>query len=273
MYHRTVSAARAKSGALVSVPRHLKHAWLLLIGVACAEPGAPSIARGNRAALEGRLAEAEAAFTQACTEAPTLARAHALLGNALWAEAKAPEALVAWQDALKLDPAQRDAALGLARIDLQRGEATAAIDRLTRALEKGTGRADLRAALALAFIQRNADGDLTRALADSERALKAAPKDPDVLYTRGSVLTAAHKFDEAQAALDLLERANPRSLLAPYGLARLAAAQGRKTDVMLHLRAARAAAGASWQPEPVAADPAFAFLKEDPDFTREVSGH
>lgn len=273
MYHRTVWAARAKSGSLVSVLRHLKHAPLLLIGVACVEPGAASIARGNRAAIEGRLAEAVASFEQACVEAPGLARPHALLGNALWAEGKSPEARLAWQDALKLDPDQLDAALGLSRLDLQRGDATAAVDRLASALVKGSSRADLRAGLALAFVQRNGEGDLTRALGESERAARTAPKNPDVLYTRGSVLTAAHKFEEAQATLDLLERADPRSPLAPYGLARLAAAQARKTDVMLHLRAARTAAGANWQPAPVAADPAFAFLKDDPDFTREVSGH
>ena len=257
----------------MSVLRHLKHAPWLLIAVACAEPGADSIARGNRAALEGRFEEAVAAFQQACAEAPKRARARALLGNALWADGKKPEALVAWQDALKLEPSELDAVLGLARIELQRGDATAAIDRLTKGLEGGSKRPDLRAGLALAFVQRNSEGDLTRALGDSEQALRTAPKDPDVLYTRGSVLTAAHRFEEAQNTLDRLERDHPTSALAPYGLARLAAAQGRKTDVMLHLRAARTVAGTHWEPQPVAADPAFAFLKDDPDFTREVSGH
>jgi tetratricopeptide (TPR) repeat protein len=245
---------------------------LLLLGVACAEPGAAAIQKGNRAALEGKLDDAAVAYRQACTEAPKLARAHALLGNALWAQGKAPEAGAAWKEALELDGAEPDSVLGLARLELSQGDSTAAIGRLSAALAKGSGRADLRAELALARVQRNEEGDLTQALGDSEQAARAAPKDPDVLYTRGSVLTAAHKFAEAQAVLDLLERTYPRSALAPYGLARLAAAQGRKTDVMLHLRAARTAAGEAWKPEPVAADVAFAFLKSDPDFTREVSG-
>jgi tetratricopeptide (TPR) repeat protein len=267
MYHAPCYASRP-----MSVRRHFKHAMLLLLSVGCAEPGASSIGKGNRAARDGHFEEAVAAFQQACTEAPQLARAHALLGNALWASGKSPEALAAWSQALKLDPGQLDAALGLARHDLQTGATAAAIDRLDGALLRAPSRSDLRTARALALIRRNAEGDVAKANEDSEAAFRASPKDPDVLYTRGSVLIAAHRFNEAQSTLDALERASPRSPLAPYGLARLAAAQSRKTDVMLHLRAARSAAGSTWQPEPVAADPAFAFLKDDPDFVREVSG-
>jgi Tfp pilus assembly protein PilF len=221
---------------------------------------------------EGDLDVAQQEFRAVLATEPKYLPARLSLAEVLFKSGQEENAAKAYAAVLEIDATNPEASIGLARIELQRGEATQAIERLGNALEKGPGRPDLRAELALAFVQRNADGDLTRALADSDRALKAAPKDPDVLYTRGSVLTAAHKFEDAQAALDQLERASPRSALAPYGLARLAAAQGRKTDVMLHLRAARAASGALWQPEPVAADPAFAFLKEDPDFTREVSG-
>ncbi|MBS1151675.1 MAG: hypothetical protein H6Q89_3373 [Myxococcaceae bacterium] len=256
----------------MSVLRHFKHAVLLLLSVGCADPGATAISKGNRAALEGRYEEAVVAYQQACAEAPQLARAQALLGNALWASGKTAEALAAWSAALERDPNELDAALGLARGELQAGATPAAIDRLTAALLHAPGRADLRTARALALVRRNAAGDLAKATEDSEAAYRVSPKDPDVLYTRGSVLIAAHRFNEAQSTLDSLERASPRSPLAPYGLARLAAAQSRKTDVMLHLRAARTAAGATWQPAPVAADPAFAFLKDDPDFAREVSG-
>lgn len=251
---------------------HLK-AWpLLLLGVACADPGMGSISKGNRAARDGRYDEAVAAFAQACTEAPQLARAHALHGNALWASGKRAEALEAWKRAAALDAADFDALLGLARGDLETGDAGAAIDRLTGGLARAPSRADLHTARALAYVRRNGEGDLTKATEDVEAAFRATPKDLDVLYTRGSVMIAAHRFNEAQSALDALERASPRSTLASYGFARLAAAQSRKTDVMLHLRAARAAAGTSWKPAPVAADPAFAFLKDDPDFVREVSG-
>jgi tetratricopeptide (TPR) repeat protein len=257
----------------MSVLRHFKHAVLpLLLILGCAEPGANAISKGNRAALEGRYDEAVAAFKQACEEAPLLARAHALRGNALFASGKDPEALTAWLRALELDPNQVDATLGMARHELRTGYAPAAVDRLTAALAKAPGRSDLLTARALALVNRNAAGDLAKATEDSEAAYRLSPKDPDVLYTRGSVLIAAHRFNEAQSTLDALERAAPRSPLAPYGLARLAAAQSRKTDVMLHLRAARTAAGPRWQPAPVAADPAFAFLKDDPDFAREVSG-
>ncbi len=267
MYHAACYASRP-----MSVLRHFKHAVLLSLSVGCAEPGTGAISTGNRAARAGHYDEAVVAFEQACAQAPTLARAHALRGNALWAAEKKAEALAAWTQALKLDPTQVDAALGLARNELQTGATGAAIDRLTAALVKAPGRSDLRTARVLAWVSRNAEGDLGKANEDSELAYRAAPKDPDVLYTRGSVLIAAHRFDEAQSTLDALERASPHSSLASYGLARLAAAQSRRTDVMLHLRAARAAAGSQWQSAAVVSDPAFAFLKDDPDFVREVSG-
>ncbi len=252
--------------------RHFKLALLLTLGVGCADPGANAIARGNRAAREGKYADAITSFREACTEAPTLARAHALLGNALWANLKPTEAQAAWTEALKLDPNELDATLGMSRVELHAGSAAAAITRLDAAVSRAPGRADLLTARALARVSRNETGDLAKAVEDAEVAYRAAPKDPDVLYTRGSVLIAARRFNDAQSTLDALERATPRSPLAPYGLARLAAAQSRKTDVMLHLRASRTAAGGAWQPATVAADPAFAFLKDDPDFTREVSG-
>lgn len=253
----------------MSVLRHLTHAPLLLLSLGCAEPGSGAINKGNRAALEGRYDEAVGSFQQACTQAPELARAQALLGNAQWAAGKPAEAQAAWAKALELDPGQLDAALGLARVEV---DSSRAIERLGAALTRSPARADLRTARALALLRRNGEGDLARADEDSQMAIRSAPKDPDVLYTRGSVLIAARRFNEAQSTLDALERVAPRSALGPYGLARLAAAQSRKTDVMLHLRAARATAGKAWQPAPVAADPAFAFLKDDPDFVREVSG-
>jgi hypothetical protein len=46
----------------------------------------------------------------------------------------------------------------------------------------------------------------------------------------------------------------------------VAATQGRATDALLHLTAARRAAGAAWRPASVAADPAFDFLSDNGDF-------
>src|SRR5688572_10294595 len=122
MYHATCYAGRP-----MSVLSHFKHAVLLVMSASCAEPGSGSISKGNRAALEGRYDEAVLEYQQACTEAPKLARARALLGNAQWAAGKQAEALAAWTEALKLDPNQVDAAIGLARHEIQTGASTAAI--------------------------------------------------------------------------------------------------------------------------------------------------
>jgi hypothetical protein len=65
---------------------------------------------------------------------------------------------------------------------------------------------------------------------------------------------------------EALERSDPQSPLGAYGLARLAAAQGRSTDALLYLRSARSLSGERWAPERVQADPAFAFLAKMPEF-------
>ncbi len=267
MYHAACYASRS-----MSVLRHFKHAVLLVLSVGCADPGASAIATGNRAAREGRFAEAVVAFQQACDEAPQHARAHALLANAYWAAGKPVDAVAAWTKALERDPNQIEATLGLARSEIQAGATAVAIARLTAALRVAPARSDLFTARALALMRRDAEGDRVKATEDSEAAFGLSPHDPDVLYTWGSVLIAAKRFNEAQSAFDALDRVSPRSPMPPYGLARLAAAQSRKTDVLLHLRAARATAEpARWTSMAVIDDPAFAFLKHDPDFLKEVA--
>lgn len=49
-------------------------------------------------------------------------------------------------------------------------------------------------------------------------------------------------------------------------MARVAAAQGRVSDLVLHLQAAKAALGAAWDTRAVAADPAFSLAHDTPGF-------
>jgi hypothetical protein len=96
-------------------------------------------------------------------------------------------------------------------------------------------------------------------------ALKAMPQSADAQLARGNALLAAKKVDEARS---LFERM-PKGYGSAWGQARVAAAQSRHTDVILHLREARAAADAGWVKERVREDPAFLYLKDDPEFSRE----
>lgn len=245
-------------------------AWALSGLVACSRPGEREIARGNEAARAGRFDEALQAFELAAQADPASARPHALLGNTLFRLGRKPEAVRAWQAALTVDPALPDALLGLSRASTEALDCAAALRRLSLLPRSVAETAEARAVRALALLARGSTGDADQALADALWALERSPGSPETTYLVASAQLALHRLAEAQTTLEALQRQLPASPLGSFGLARLAAAQSRGTDALIHLRAARAAAGSAWNPDAVAADPAFAFLLQDPAF-RELN--
>jgi tetratricopeptide (TPR) repeat protein len=83
----------------------------------------------------GRTADAAAVLRRYVARAPQSARGHALLGIALLDATDTTEARAALETALRLDPAQADAAEALARLHLVEGEPQRALERL-RAVER-----------------------------------------------------------------------------------------------------------------------------------------
>ena|GEM_PF-531304 len=73
-----------------------------------ADVGASAFARGADAYGRGDLAAARAAFDEAAARAPRAPDAWANAGTAAWAQADTLGAAVAWQRALRLEPAARD---------------------------------------------------------------------------------------------------------------------------------------------------------------------
>src|SRR5262249_7543818 len=130
-----------------------------------------------------------------------------------------------WLEAVQLEPDNSaDAQLGLSRIDSERGEQAAALDRLDRVLKRTPHRADARLLRAAVYLRRAAAGDVDRALEDADVAVKAMPGSADAQYTRGTALLAAH---QVEAAREAFERMPKGSVLTAWGLARVAAAQSR----------------------------------------------
>ncbi len=232
----------------------------------CSTPGESELLEGNRLAALGRFDEAAAQYRAAC-EKSQKARPRELLGKVLHAAGKLDDARTAWLEAVQLEPDAADAQLGLARIDSERGDQAAALDRLDRLVQRQPNRVDTRLLRALVLLRRNADGDVERALADSELALRTAPKDADAQYVRGSALLAAKQHDAATAVFEALRAQRPQ--LSAWGLARVAAARSRSIDVIVYLRQAREAADAGWVAARVREDPAFRYLWDDPEFSRE----
>lgn len=263
--------------APVSAPCALqRHVFGLALGLAlwgCSAPGERALRRGNEAARGGQFEAARDAFADAVKARPGDARALQLLGNALYQLGRTDEAETAWRQALERDAQASGARLGLARLALERHEAAQALSLLeaAEAPDAPAAAAEALTLKGLALLERGGDGDAAAALETATDAEARVKEAPGALYVRGGALLALGRYSDSQAAFEALVRAHPTSPLGPYGLARLAAAQHRGTDVLLHLSAAKSAAGDTWKPESVAADPAFTFLSTSEGFTALVT--
>ena len=231
---------------------------------ACQKPLDARLQAGDTAARAGKWEDARARWTEATELDAHCAAAFAKLGVALWELGRKDEAASAWSQAVALEPSGEDALEGLARLDLERLDAGAAVSRLLTV--PAPAATSFQLVLAQSLLARGGPDDAAAALVAAQHAAAASPADPEVDYLIGSAQIALRRFSDAQATLEGLQRRRPESPLGSYGLARLAAAQSRQTDALLHLSAARAAAGSGWNPERVAADPAFAFLLSAPEF-------
>lgn len=209
---------------------------------------------GNAAAGRGDFVAAQTAFSRALELQPDDAHVHALLGNVWAAQGKADEAHKAWAKAVELDPNQREARVGLALQALSRKDAAQTLAQL--GVPEGAEAQVLRAR---ALLLRGSPDDVQAALTELSNL-----ESDEALFMKGSALTVLRKFADSQAVFERLEKRNV--LLARYGLARLAAAQARSTDVLIHLSAARDAAPSRWVFKTIAADPAFEFLNDSADF-------
>lgn len=247
-------------------------AVLLPLLVACRAPGQRELDEGNRLARAGDYEGALGHFVASAQRSARPAVALSLQANALLALGRPGEAAAALEAARsagggQLEPGPR---LSLLRAQLELGELDAGLalaqgPALPPALEPRR-----QALLALLLLQRAGPGDAEQALAVCQRQLGAAPAEGDLLYAHGSALLATRRFDEASAAFRALEALSGGAGLGAYGQARLAAAQGRRTDVIVNLRRARAALGPKLTAERLGADPAFRFMARDPDFEQEL---
>ena len=113
------------------------------------------------------------------------------------------------QDGLRLDPAQTGLAMILARLQVERGDAPAALKTLQHSLPHAAGRADYLAFLA-ALLQR--EGRHKEAIDYYLQALRGEPNSGVWLMGLGISLQAENRRDEAR---DVLRRALASNTLSP----------------------------------------------------------
>jgi tetratricopeptide (TPR) repeat protein len=112
-------------------------------------------------------------------------------------------------------------------------------------------------------------GDFPKAEEHAEVAVSLRPQDEAGLFMLGRVLLAEGKLDEAATAFSRIGASSPRAASAPYGLAMVFARKGDRTSALAKL--SEAVALKVPNPGEIALDPAFASLKDDPDFSRIVA--
>ena len=241
------------------------------LALGCSTAAERAMDEGNRLAAAGSLQQALEAFDRAQGAAPGDWRCAGLRGNVLYAMGRAADARRAWEQSLALAPGEATAAaLGLARLEVDQGAPGAALARLDAVDPKVAATPAGETLRAQALLARAAPGDAEQALEAAQRALDRAPADPGALYAAGSAALALHRDSDAQARFAALLQKHPTSPLGPWGMARLAAARGLKSDAVLYLKDARKVAPGPWGPAAVRRDPAFAAWLDDPDFVRET---
>ncbi len=240
----------------------------------CTEAGAAELSRGHVLAARRQYGEALEAYRAAAEARPRSARPRELLGHLLYRQGKPAEARAAYEDALRVEPRGAvEAEIGLARLEADAGQLDGALERLGGVLQRQPGNLHALLSRANLGLRRGREADVALALDDTARALALDARSESVLFARAQALLAARRLDEAAQGYALLHKAHPRSALAAYGEARLAAVRGDKTAALERLGQARQRARESgtWRADEAKADPAFQAFKDDPEFVTAVN--
>ena len=111
--------------------------------------------------------------------------------------------------------------------------------------------------------------DIECALSHAETAGKLRGNEESVLYTLGSVYLAAGKVKEAELTFEHICEIVPGASSCPYGIALVAAKSGEKAKALAKLK--EAVDRKVPNPQQISGEPAFASLKDDPEFAAIVA--
>lgn len=221
---------------------------------------------GHAAAARGDWRAAAEHFSTAVKSDPAQPSVWTFLGHAKFSAGDLSGAEDAYRKALALDATFIAAQVGVVRVKVQRQEWHEALALLAPLLKVPQPSVEVLTLQALAALGRGEAADAALAETAIQQALSLRPDEASLQYLKGCALIAARRYDEAQAVFDVLEQRPTEAIWGVWGQARLAAAQSRKADVLLHLRRAQALKGRTADPRRLLQDPAFTFMKEDPDF-------
>jgi arylsulfatase A-like enzyme/tetratricopeptide (TPR) repeat protein len=206
-----------KRPELVAAARHLAFAeWRVgnaaeAIGTLEAARRAPGADAGLRVQLgtylfeAGRVREAIAELEAAAAPGDDLDALNAL-GLALARSGRASDALAAFDQALRLDPANATTHANIGALDLDAGRLADARSELERALAVSPDSSSTHAALALVMIK---SGDRAAAITEWTRAVQLDATNFDALYNLGVQLAEQGRAADARPYLERFSRTAP----------------------------------------------------------------
>lgn len=182
--------------------------------------------------------QAELCYQRAVKLLPTLAVAHARMGNAYARKGNIDRARQHFELALKADSSDADALLGLARLDVKLGEAERAVERYRAAAAAWplSPEPSLEAA-ALA----EAAGDLAGAETLYREAAARAPRDVELRRILAALLVRNGKTADARAVYEEAATVDPKDFAVLAALATLADKAGDEDGAFAYYQRAAAA--------------------------------
>ena len=183
----------------------------------------------------GDLDQAQAAFTRAIDRGPAVATAYVNRGFVLHDRRKGPAAADDFNVALRIEPKNGEAHLGLAYADLDMHRPRPALENAKLA-EK-----ELGDSTALHLIRATAYGDqgmLKRAAAEYRIAIKSSPNDANLHIALANTLYDEHEFQDAVNELQTAEKLAPPNGLMYAQLARGYAQLGDRNRTMQYIQLA-----------------------------------
>jgi tetratricopeptide (TPR) repeat protein len=196
-----------------------------------------------------------------------------LRGKALFELDRLPEAREAFERALSAGKAKdetdrtlSDAHLGVAMAGSRTGDWAAARRHFEELVKLNEKDATSHLNVARACVELR---DMDCAVASAETAGRLRGNEESVLYTLGNVYLLAGKAKEAELTFQHICEVAPGASSCPYGLALVAAKAGDKARALEKLR--EAIERKVPRPQAIATEPAFASIKDDPEFAALVA--
>jgi tetratricopeptide (TPR) repeat protein len=177
----------------------------------------------------GQFDDARAAATRALALDPTLAEAHAVLGQLAFMSWHWQEAEQSFKRAIELDPSSEYASEKYAFFLAGRGRPAEGVQRMVkmREIDPLSASAAFSTATALQYA-----GQYSEALAESDRALQLDSANPIAHVVRGRVLAALERFDEAKEEFAAAIGSNHGSDFLHAEMASADAGAGRRDDAL-----------------------------------------